>query len=152
MALQNLRAAGCRCLLHTLTEGHSSSSFLLHGSAELEGSRMQMPACNLLACLLVLAMAMVVILFHASAAQAQPSPGYFPSTMVRSMAFSEGYNNLWGPQHQTVPGPEGAHTLDGPQLRQWVQVEAFVPERVLRRVDQGAARLHRRRQHRLLRE
>lgn len=42
--------------------------------------------------------------------------------------------------------------LDGQQLGQRVQVRARVPERLLRRVGQGAAGVHRRRQHRLLRE
>ncbi|GAB2235792.1 hypothetical protein Droror1_Dr00026233 [Drosera rotundifolia] len=29
-----------------------------------------------------------------------PSPGYRPSTKFRSMRFSQGFENLWGPQHQ----------------------------------------------------
>ncbi|KAL6648949.1 hypothetical protein ACP70R_013175 [Stipagrostis hirtigluma subsp. patula] len=62
-----------------------------------------------LACTLVLAMAAML---HASvAAQAQPSPGYYPSSMVRPMAFSEGYDNLWGPQHQTLSQDHKALTL-----------------------------------------
>ncbi|XP_062209562.1 probable xyloglucan endotransglucosylase/hydrolase protein 32 [Phragmites australis] len=64
---------------------------------------------NLLARLTMLAMVML----HASAAQAQPSqsPGYYPSSKVRSMAFSEGYNNLWGPQHQALSQDQKALTL-----------------------------------------
>ncbi|KAK9755572.1 hypothetical protein RND81_01G035500 [Saponaria officinalis] len=31
-----------------------------------------------------------------------PSPGFYPSTKFRSMRFSRGFRNLWGPQHQSV--------------------------------------------------
>lgn len=31
-----------------------------------------------------------------------PSPGYWPSSKVRSMRFYQGYRNLWGPSHQKV--------------------------------------------------
>ncbi|WVZ55117.1 hypothetical protein U9M48_005820 [Paspalum notatum var. saurae] len=44
--------------------------------------------------------------------QQQPySPGYFPSSKVRPMAFSEEYQNLWGPQHQTLSQDQKAVTL-----------------------------------------
>ncbi|RCV46965.1 hypothetical protein SETIT_9G573900v2 [Setaria italica] len=59
-------------------------------------------------CLLLLP---AIVLLHPPAAQAQPSPGYYPSSMVRSMAFSEGYVNLWGPQHQTLSQDQKALTL-----------------------------------------
>lgn len=35
-----------------------------------------------------------------SSAQGPPSPGYYPSSKIRSMGFDQGYRNLWGPQHQ----------------------------------------------------
>jgi xyloglucan:xyloglucosyl transferase len=62
------------------------------------------------------AIAVVVVLLlghhHPRAlVQAQPSPGYFPSSTVRSMAFSEDYDNLWGPQHQTLSQDKMALTL-----------------------------------------
>ncbi|GAB2303325.1 Probable xyloglucan endotransglucosylase/hydrolase protein 32 [Dionaea muscipula] len=31
-----------------------------------------------------------------------PSPGYYPSSKFRSMRFSQGFRNLWGPQHQRL--------------------------------------------------
>uniref|UniRef100_A0A0D9VNF9 Xyloglucan endotransglucosylase/hydrolase n=1 Tax=Leersia perrieri TaxID=77586 RepID=A0A0D9VNF9_9ORYZ len=37
-----------------------------------------------------------------SVAQQPPSPGYYPSRTISSMAFGDGYNNLWGAQHQTL--------------------------------------------------
>lgn len=40
------------------------------------------------------------------AAQQPPSPGYYPSATLRSLAFSEAYRTLWGPQHQTL-SPDG---------------------------------------------
>ena len=61
-----------------------------------------------------IAVAVVVLLLghHPRAlVQAQPSPGYFPSATVRSMAFSEDYDNLWGPQHQTLSQDKMALTL-----------------------------------------
>lgn len=31
-----------------------------------------------------------------------PSPGSYPSSRVGSIAFQQGFRNLWGPQHQTL--------------------------------------------------
>ncbi|KAH6772727.1 xyloglucan endotransglucosylase/hydrolase 32 [Perilla frutescens var. frutescens] len=31
-----------------------------------------------------------------------PSPGYYPSSRVASIAFNQAFTNLWGPQHQTL--------------------------------------------------
>ncbi|XP_049411891.1 xyloglucan endotransglucosylase/hydrolase protein 31-like [Solanum stenotomum] len=31
-----------------------------------------------------------------------PSPGYYPSSRVGSLYFSQGFRNLWGPQHQSL--------------------------------------------------
>jgi len=44
-------------------------------------------------------------------AEAQPSPGYYPSSMVRSMPFSQPYSILWGPQHQSLSPDQTALTL-----------------------------------------
>lgn len=33
---------------------------------------------------------------------AQPSPGYWPSSKFNTIDFYQGYRNLWGPQHQRV--------------------------------------------------
>ncbi|OVA06946.1 Glycoside hydrolase [Macleaya cordata] len=33
---------------------------------------------------------------------AQPSPGYYPSSKFRTIGFYQGFRNLWGPQHQKV--------------------------------------------------
>ncbi|XP_022935114.1 probable xyloglucan endotransglucosylase/hydrolase protein 32 [Cucurbita moschata] len=38
----------------------------------------------------------------AAAASWPPSPGFWPSTHVRSMEFYKGFRNLWGPQHQSL--------------------------------------------------
>jgi xyloglucan:xyloglucosyl transferase len=46
-----------------------------------------------------------------SGAGAQPSPGYYPSKTIRSMAFGEGYDNLWGGQHQTLSADQTALTV-----------------------------------------
>ena len=37
-----------------------------------------------------------------SNAQDPPSPGYNPSSQINSIAFDQGYRNLWGPKHQSV--------------------------------------------------
>ncbi|CAL4928606.1 unnamed protein product [Urochloa decumbens] len=74
-------------------------------------------ASNLLVAMapwLLLLPAMAMVLLHpptAAQAQAQPSPGYYPSSRVRAMAFSEGYDNLWGPQHQRLSQDQKALTL-----------------------------------------
>lgn len=64
----------------------------------------------------VVVVLLLLVLVHPRAvavavAQAQPSPGYLPSATVRSMAFSEGYDNLWGPQHQTLSQDKMGLTL-----------------------------------------
>ncbi|KAH9606795.1 hypothetical protein KSS87_014822 [Heliosperma pusillum] len=42
------------------------------------------------------------IILPQSIASWPPSPGYFPSKKFRSIRFSQGYRNLWGPRHQKV--------------------------------------------------
>ncbi|RYQ97945.1 hypothetical protein Ahy_B08g094019 isoform A [Arachis hypogaea] len=34
--------------------------------------------------------------------ESPPSPGYYPSSQVSSVAFDQAYRNLWGPQHQRL--------------------------------------------------
>lgn len=63
---------------------------------------------------LLLMMIMVVVAcsnYMISGAGAQPSPGYYPSKTIRSMAFGEGYDNLWGGQHQTLSADQTALTV-----------------------------------------
>lgn len=35
-------------------------------------------------------------------AQGPPSPGYYPSSIIGSIGFDQGFTNLWGRQHQTL--------------------------------------------------
>ncbi|KAJ3678673.1 hypothetical protein LUZ60_002476 [Juncus effusus] len=44
-------------------------------------------------------------------ANAQPSPGYYPSSRVRELGFYREYNTLWGPQHQTVSPDQKSLTV-----------------------------------------
>ncbi|KAL5198467.1 hypothetical protein ABZP36_001979 [Zizania latifolia] len=62
------------------------------------------------------AMAMLVVAVAAAAmaaspSSAQPSPGYYPSSVHRPMAFSRGYTNKWGPQHQTLSADQSSLTI-----------------------------------------
>ncbi|KAL6905288.1 hypothetical protein ACP4OV_002889 [Aristida adscensionis] len=61
---------------------------------------------SLLAC-------MAALLMLRPCAAPPPSPGYYPSTMYRSLAFSEAYRALWGQQHQTL-------SPDGKSLTLWM--------------------------------
>nr|GLL43136.1 xyloglucan endotransglucosylase/hydrolase protein 31-like isoform X1 [Ipomoea trifida] len=45
---------------------------------------------------------LVLVLLPSSNAQGPPSPGYYPSSRVRTLGFSQGYSNLWGSQHQSL--------------------------------------------------
>lgn len=158
-----------------LNSYHSSLSDQMARPGDLPVPAVQ--AALLLGCMLPL------LTLRPCCAQQPPSPGYYPSAMYRSVAFSEDYRTLWGSQHQTLSADGKSLTLwmdssSGDRLsiyslsssdhtkcsdvltlavpnncvcfRQRVQVGAGVPERLLRRVDQGAAGLHRRRQHGLL--
>ncbi|KAJ1296385.1 hypothetical protein BS78_01G296500 [Paspalum vaginatum] len=64
----------------------------------------QQAAALLLAC--TLALLTLPLPQPCGAQQQPPSPGYYPSGMFRSLAFSEGYRTLWGSQHQTL-SPDG---------------------------------------------
>lgn len=35
-------------------------------------------------------------------AQGPPSPGYYPSSIIGSIGFNQGFANLWGRQHQLL--------------------------------------------------
>ncbi|KAF3321180.1 putative xyloglucan endotransglucosylase/hydrolase protein 32 [Carex littledalei] len=58
---------------------------------------------------LLLPFLLFVVLFHCT--NAQPSPGYYPSSKFRSIAFSQGYSNLWGSQHQSPSQDQSALTI-----------------------------------------
>ncbi|XP_008805707.1 probable xyloglucan endotransglucosylase/hydrolase protein 32 [Phoenix dactylifera] len=52
---------------------------------------------------------LLLLLFHS--AIAQPSPGYYPSSKFRPISFYKGFNNLWGPQHQSVSQDQSSLTI-----------------------------------------
>jgi xyloglucan:xyloglucosyl transferase len=47
----------------------------------------------------------------AASVDAQPSPGYYPSSRYRPVPFNRAYTNKWGPQHQTLSGDHSALTI-----------------------------------------
>jgi len=47
----------------------------------------------------------------ASSGDAQPSPGYYPSSRFRPVPFNRAYTNKWGPQHQTLSGDHSSLTI-----------------------------------------
>ncbi|VAI89653.1 unnamed protein product [Triticum turgidum subsp. durum] len=57
------------------------------------------------------AMALLLLEMAVPSSDAQPSPGYYPSSRFRPMAFNRGYRNKWGPQHQTLSGDHSAVTI-----------------------------------------
>lgn len=42
---------------------------------------------------------------------AQPSPGYYPSSSMSPIRFTDGYTNLWGPEHQTISPDQYSTTI-----------------------------------------
>ncbi|RWW60903.1 hypothetical protein BHE74_00032069 [Ensete ventricosum] len=53
---------------------------------------------------------LLLLMLHWS--NAQPSPGYYPSYRFRPLrGFYRGFNNLWGPEHQTVSGDQSSVTI-----------------------------------------
>ncbi|KAM7264204.1 hypothetical protein ACFE04_001887 [Oxalis oulophora] len=44
----------------------------------------------------------LLVLSISNADNRPPSPGYWPSSKIRSMNFWDGYRNLWGPSHQRI--------------------------------------------------
>ncbi|VAI25907.1 unnamed protein product [Triticum turgidum subsp. durum] len=54
---------------------------------------------------------MLLLLQQGRWAEAQPSPGYYPSSKVSSMPFSQWYSNLWGAQHQSLSPDQTSLTL-----------------------------------------
>ncbi|XP_020112380.1 probable xyloglucan endotransglucosylase/hydrolase protein 32 [Ananas comosus] len=57
---------------------------------------------------LLLHFVFLCILHHTNA---QPSPGYYPSYRFRSRGFYQVFNNLWGPQHQSVSRDQSSVTI-----------------------------------------
>nr|ACR36274.1 unknown [Zea mays] len=85
------------------------------------------------------------------AAAAASVAGILPQRHVQAAGLLRGLPHPVGrAAPDAVAGRQVPDALDGQQLGQRVQVCAGVPERLLRRVRQGAAGVHRRRQHRLL--
>ncbi|XP_072986784.1 probable xyloglucan endotransglucosylase/hydrolase protein 32 [Typha latifolia] len=41
----------------------------------------------------------------------QPSPGYYPSSRFSPLRFHQGYNNRWGPQHQSLSQDQSSLTI-----------------------------------------
>ncbi|KAK1398355.1 Xyloglucan endotransglucosylase/hydrolase [Heracleum sosnowskyi] len=51
----------------------------------------------------LLSFLLVVFLFSSkSDAQGPPSPGYYPSSRIRSIGFNQGFRSRWGSQHQSL--------------------------------------------------
>jgi len=42
------------------------------------------------------------VLLLLAQSQAQPSPGFHPSSQVAPLSFYQGFRNLWGPQHMSL--------------------------------------------------
>ncbi|XP_077221755.1 putative xyloglucan endotransglucosylase/hydrolase protein 32 [Tasmannia lanceolata] len=51
------------------------------------------------------------IFFMLPPSNAQPSPGYYPSSMFRPLGFYRGFTTLWGGQHQTVSQDQSSLTI-----------------------------------------
>lgn len=66
----------------------------------------QSHCCSITMAHLSLPLSLLLILLMFQSSVAQPSPGYYPSSKFRPMAFSRGYRNLWGPSHQSVSGKQ----------------------------------------------
>ncbi|EMS50675.1 putative xyloglucan endotransglucosylase/hydrolase protein 32 [Triticum urartu] len=61
--------------------------------------------------MVVVGAVMLLLLQQGRWAEAQPSPGYYPSSKVSSMPFSQWYSNLWGAQHQSLSPDQTSLTL-----------------------------------------
>ncbi|XP_074556611.1 putative xyloglucan endotransglucosylase/hydrolase protein 32 [Curcuma longa] len=51
------------------------------------------------------------VLLNLLSINAQPSPGYYPSSSLSPIKFTEGYTNLWGPEHQTISPDQYSTTI-----------------------------------------
>ncbi|KAF6171451.1 hypothetical protein GIB67_017975 [Kingdonia uniflora] len=60
------------------------------------------PAFNHTMSLFLLTTSLLCLILMVPLTNAQPSPGFWPSSKFRTIGFSQGYKNLWGPQHQRV--------------------------------------------------
>ncbi|KAK9663980.1 hypothetical protein RND81_14G011000 [Saponaria officinalis] len=47
---------------------------------------------------------LIMLQFMTTLINAQPSPGFYPSTQIASKSFYQGFRTLWGPQHQSLQG------------------------------------------------
>ncbi|KAM3316972.1 hypothetical protein ACQJBY_034879 [Aegilops geniculata] len=61
--------------------------------------------------MVVVGAVMLLLLQQGRWAEAQPSPGYYPSSKVSSMPFSQWFSNLWGAQHQSLSPDQTSLTL-----------------------------------------
>uniref|UniRef100_A0A1D1ZBS2 Xyloglucan endotransglucosylase/hydrolase n=1 Tax=Anthurium amnicola TaxID=1678845 RepID=A0A1D1ZBS2_9ARAE len=57
---------------------------------------------------LLLSLFLSLVLSHANA---QPSPGYWPSSKFTVLGFSQGFANLWGSDHQSVSQDQSSVTI-----------------------------------------
>ncbi|WOL05833.1 hypothetical protein Cni_G14564 [Canna indica] len=58
-----------------------------------------------------MALIQFLVLLMFCSATAQPSPGYYLSSKVRSLRFYQSYRTLWGPQHQSVSRDQSSVTI-----------------------------------------
>ncbi|RWW20489.1 hypothetical protein GW17_00015402 [Ensete ventricosum] len=61
--------------------------------------------------LLLLLLLQFLVLIMLQSINAQPSPGYYPSSRIWPMRFYQGYSYLWGPQHQSVSQDQSSVTI-----------------------------------------
>ncbi|KAJ0967114.1 hypothetical protein J5N97_024031 [Dioscorea zingiberensis] len=52
-----------------------------------------------------------LLLLLSLSTNAQPSPGFYPSSKFRHLTFYQAFNNLWGPQHQSVSQDQSSITI-----------------------------------------
>jgi xyloglucan:xyloglucosyl transferase len=50
----------------------------------------------------ILSILVLSLTIFSSNAQGPPSPGYYPNSKISPISFSQGFRNLWGPQHQRL--------------------------------------------------
>lgn len=60
---------------------------------------------------LLLLLLQFLVLLMLQSINAQPSPGYYPSSRIWPMRFYQGYSYLWGPQHQSVSQDQSSVTI-----------------------------------------
>lgn len=60
----------------------------------------------------LVSLSLFFLMICSASAQGPPSPGYNPSSKVNSLAFDQGYRNLWGSKHQSLDQGELTIWLD----------------------------------------